>query len=369
MEYDAEYMENIIKHKPLYINDKNIFCYRNGKIYIYDCVGTQKKIKTICIDKGFKNSFLSGNRYLRRLLRLDAGKTLLLNEKDLFVSLDGKLIQIDIDKKKIVAKHYYRKLMRNPLALTLINNIEGFENQICYGEYFNNPNKDEISIYRKKANSGKWEKCFTFEKKQINHIHAIIPDEINQTVWIFTGDFGDAAGIWKASCDFGQVVPVVRGEQKYRACVGFPTKDGLLYATDTQFEKNSIRILRKRMNEYYTEKLFDINGPCIYGGIYKKTFVFSTSVEPGESSGNIIKDLFERKRGPGVIENSVHIVAGNMEIGFKLIDKIEKDFLPLRLFQFGTAILPAGRNNTEKLIIYPIATAKHDSMMISYCLP
>jgi len=125
-----------------------------------------------------------------------------------------------------------------------IKNIEGFDELICYGEYFGDCDKDEISIIGKIiVNNGNWEILYTFPSKTIGHIHSIIPDNIRNVVWIFTGDFKNSIGIWMAKNNFKNVNSIFRGNQKYRACVGFSIKEGLLYATDSPFEKNYIKML------------------------------------------------------------------------------------------------------------------------------
>lgn len=56
----------------------------------------------------------------------------------------------------------------------------------------------EVRIY-KRINAKYWGPIYTFEKEAINHIHNIIPDEKNKCVWILTGDFDNAAAIWRAT--------------------------------------------------------------------------------------------------------------------------------------------------------------------------
>jgi hypothetical protein len=44
---------------------------------------------------------------------------------------------------------------------------------------------------------------------------------------------------------------------------------------------------------------------------------------------------------------------------WKRIAAFRKDLWPMKLFQYGQVLLPAGENNTEYLFFTPFATEKH----------
>lgn len=46
---------------------------------------------------------------------------------------------------------------------------------------------------------------FTFAQGQVNHIHDVVPDPYRECFWILTGDFGEAAGIWRVTPDWSSV--------------------------------------------------------------------------------------------------------------------------------------------------------------------
>ena len=54
------------------------------------------------------------------------------------------------------------------------------------------------------------------------------------------------------------------GRQVYRSCVAFPYRKGILYATDTPLEANSINYLYYSHNQWHKRKVFDIDGPCLH---------------------------------------------------------------------------------------------------------
>jgi len=251
-------------------------------------------------------------------------------------------------------EHRFAGIMNNPLSFTEINGVEGFEDCITYGEYMMNPNKHDISLWtRDKA--GKWESKYTFHGN-ITHIHAVVPDKDKGCVYILTGDFGDEAAIWKAKNNFKEVVPVVKGKQKYRGCVAFATDTGLLYATDTPMEKNGIYLLQ---TDGTAKRLHELPGPCIYGTEMNGIYYFATSVEP-DSDLPTWKYFLSHKPGPGVVDMYTHIIAGNEQSGFKEVAKFKKDCLPFTLFQFGNVMFPQC-GLKDKVLVQPIAVKKYDN--------
>lgn len=54
---------------------------------------------------------------------------------------------------------------------------------------------------------------YTFPQGVISHVHNIIADPYRQCLWFFTGDFDDAAAIWKVTNGFKKVERVVYGDQ------------------------------------------------------------------------------------------------------------------------------------------------------------
>jgi len=354
-------IKQINKFKPLcFINNliitaKNNIIYKTDTNFVnFDRIGK--------LDNNIKYRLIYFNRLLTRITRCNPHCAVLINKEIIYLSANGKLYEVNIQKKTITLSNKYRKGMRNPLSLTHIKNIEGFNELICYGEYFGNSNKEKVNIVGKIVGNNKWEILYTFSEGSIKHIHSIIPDNIRNVVWIFTGDFENSAGIWIAENNFKNVHSVFMGNQKYRACVGFPIREGLLYATDSQLERNYIRILKynKEFEKWHSGNIYSLDGPAIYGCKVRSDYIFSTSVEPGSGRSNKILNLLDRKPGPGIMKNCSQIVIGNLKKGFKTLIEGEKDQWPMRLCQFGVFTFPTGDNPTNKLYAYGIALKDYD---------
>lgn len=352
-------------YRPLCFADKNIIASKKNFLYLFNPESLKFK-RVFQFEFQLKQKIGSLNRILSRIFRIGPNNCICQSEGSIHISMDGCLMEINIKNYDIKNIHRFRAGMRNPLSLALIDNISNFDASVCYGEYFYNPNKKSVHIWKKKHDEDKFKIAYTFKQGIIEHIHAIIPDIIRNVVWILTGDFGKSAGIWVAENNFREVTPVAIGKQFYRACVAFPVSEGILYATDSQLESNSIRLLRYDKKKWTSEIIYHLDGPCIYGCKVNNQFIFSTSVEPGFSKNAFIIDLFDRKPGPGVKKNASQLVIGNLDNGFKTITHWEKDIWPMRLGQFGTIIFPHGKNPTNSLFLYSIGLKNHDNLMEIY---
>lgn len=335
----------------------NILSYKNSRFYIFD-YNTFICVQCYCVQLGFKEKILSHVDLFKRFFRLGIRTAVELNNSIIFF-ISNVVYELNLASGKL-SKGYSLYRGRKSLNIVVIENVNNFEDTCVFGEYFNNPTTEMVSIYYRKSEDN-WDIAYTFKKGEINHIHNIIPDKYNSCVWVLTGDFNKASGIWKFTNNFKCVEKILEGRQSYRSCVAFALKCGLLYATDTPMENNSIMLLTKDENECYSVKsIHPISGSCIYGCKINDKYIFSTSVEGDIKSKNLFKILFNKKRGKGIIDDYSHLYIGNLDIGFQDIYKVKRDFLPFVLFQFTSLRFPSGNNISNNLYVYHIATICND---------
>src|SRR5450759_4611385 len=127
-------------------------------------------------------------------------------------------------------------------------------------------------------------------------------------------------------------MPAALGKQIYRACVAFPTQQGIIYATDSQLEKNYICLLHETKGRWESKILHEINGSCIYGCKVGRHFVFSTSTEPGMVKKSTLLTLLDQRPGPGILKNESHLLLLDEKLNLIILDTKKKDWLPYRLF-------------------------------------
>jgi hypothetical protein len=332
------------KYKVLdWINEQKILAAYKNQVLVIDS-NTEKIESQITLPATFKQQFLGSNRLSSRLLRLGIFNGCHQDNKA-YISYNSSIFIIDLESESILTElSNFRG--DKPLYFSKINHIKGFKSGIYFGEYVMNHERSPIQIYRIENNE--LVRVFTFEGGAIEHIHNLIPDPLANCVWILTGDFNEAAAIWKAEENFQKVEKIISGKQLYRSCYAYPIKDGLVYATDSQTDDNYLVELKYQNSRWQTTKLAQLNGPCIFGTALKNYHVIATSCEPNTTTNITFKDYFSNTPGEGILSNESTLVAIGVDNNVKEIRRFKKDRFPMILFQFGNIQLPYGNpyNNT-----------------------
>lgn len=220
---------------------------------------------------------------------------------------------------------------------------------VFWGEYFDNPARDEVHIYASSDGGATWHIAYTFARGAIRHVHNIVHDRWADCLWILTGDYGDECRILRASCDLSRVDSVLKGNQQARAVALVPTEDGLYFSSDTPLERNFIYRLSR---DGALTQLAAISSSSIYGCRVQNRVFFSTMVEPSEINRDV----------------NVRIYAGNGSEEWQSPLAWKKDLWALGLFQYGNAFLPDGNNSTPYLAVSTIAVESEDMTTSLYSL-
>lgn len=343
------------RFKPLFIKGDKVFVSRGADVFAIE--GKEKKI-IFSFQIGGIKKILNKFKLFYRLKRSGVYSAIEYNGLS-FYSYNRQIFSFDFNKN-VLTKEVDLKKGNGPLEFSVIQGIDKFDEGVYFGEYFGNADKEEIHIYKRK-DIGTWESVYTFSKGEINHIHALVPDRNQNCVWVLVGDFDDSAGIWKATDNFNKVERIVGGSQQFRSCVAFPVNEGLLYATDSQFEENHIRLLKKAAGRWESKAIFPMNGSSIYGAELKDYYVFSTSTEPRDEKSNLLLSLLDNKKGPGIIKNQSDVIICNKEtLECKVLYSRKKDIFPYRLFQFGAIMFPKGKKIDNSLYAYNVGSKEND---------
>lgn len=342
------------KGKLLYAEENRQLYYRRNVLWLLE---SGKWMRLCDVPRTRKLSALSRSRFFERLMRLAPRCAAKLSGDGWLISVHGAVLRIMSDGT-LTQEHAYRKGMNNPLAFTVISNLDGFDDGIAYGEYFGNSRGESVHIWLRR--NGQWESVYAFPAGSIKHIHGIVPDHRNSCVYVLTGDEDRESAIWEFRNNFRECKKLVGGTQRCRSCVAFPWKDSLIYATDTPLEPNAI--CRLDLSSGQIETLADISGPVIYGIQHGENMVFATTVEP-DSRIKGRRYLLSYKRGAGVKTWNSYLYIGNPDKGFSQAVIARKDLLPMGLFQFGTFQLPPASDTAlyatgQSLIKYDGKTVK-----------
>lgn len=340
-----------------YMPDGRLICYRQGQVIIMQN-GVEKK--RIPFPVRGKERFLGWCRYATRLFRFGIRTAITLDNDNVILSTGNMLYELNL-KEGTISKGFSCGEGIRPLIMTEVKDVEGFADGVYFGGYLGNMAKKPVNVYHR-TSVDKWEVVYTFPQGAINHVHNIVADPYRNCLWAFTGDFDEAAAIWKITDNFKKVERMACNDQRYRACVVFALPEGLLYATDAPFADDYIYLLNPDTME--TKELFPIHGSCIYGCQWKDKYVFSSTVEGDGRNNTRWQFYFGRKRGAGIKDDYVHMYLGNLQEGFREIYKEKKDCMPYYTFQFGVFKFPAGLNNGDTLYFQPVATNKNDLRLI-----
>lgn len=353
--------------KPLhFVGDKILFS-KGFSLYFSD--HSCEKFEYIgTVPHSFRRWLESRFRWVSRIFRTGLASGCVLPGGRILLAEKRRIWLVDVEKGQIDLDHEVVRGSR-PLSITFLEELSGFDRfTCCYGEYWENTQKDEVRIWGRGVD-GVWSVAYTFPKGTIEHVHAVIPDKSRNFVWILTGDFGNAAGLWKATGNFSSVEPVLVGEQHYRCVSLFFSRGDIYYATDSQLEKNSFRKLLFDSGKARSEFILKIPGSSIYSCEAGGRFIFSTTVEPGMLSGYLLYDLFDSKPGPGIEGKEAGLFVWDPDYGMTELAMFEKDFFPPRLFQFGSLCFPLGYNTKpDRLYAYATALSQYDDCTMVFDL-
>jgi hypothetical protein len=294
-------------------------------------------------------------RLLSRLLRLEPVAIERLSEGCYVVSCNRTLYHLDERNEVLVPLLCSREGFSNPLNIC----SDGYA--VYWGEYGGNSRHDKVNIYRLGRDLS-LEVVYSFPQGVIRHIHNIIWDKDNELFYILTGDLERTSGIYTSNHDWTDIKPLLTGSQQYRAVIGFPYKDGLIYATDSVDEENNIYLLQHGK----VSMLAPLSGSCIYGTETRTHYIFSTTVESPEGRG--LRALLSNKLGDGIKDRKTHLVVVRKDdLKVEEVLRVKKDPWPMKLFLYGTLMFPKGQEESDDLWYYVMA-CKGDGLTCSVML-
>lgn len=254
---------------------------------------------------------------------------------DLVAAVPGAIVHKAQGEMEFTVTHRIRRGIR-PLHITATP-----DGRVYWGEYFNNPSRDEVHIYGSSDHGRTWGVAYTFPRRSIRHVHNVVHDEYRGGLWILTGDDTDECKILHASYDFKDVEVAVCGDQQARSVALVPLPDAVYFASDTPLETNHIYRLDRsgRVN-----KVADIPSSCIQGCRVGNSIFFSTMAEPSEVNP----------------ADSVQLYGSRGGVEWYALKAWRKDRWPMRFFQYGNASLPTGPNETDLLAISTVAVEPGD---------
>ena len=322
--------------RPLAINGDEIFGYEAGWLISVDFRLNQQQRFVRAWSESRLHGVVARSRFFERVLRLGPSAAIFWNNQ-LFVAHRENIIRYDLLSRKVYLD-FVVPSGRGVLSFSTVH-ING-EEWLVFGEYFANPHREAVSIWGKSLATGRWSTFAGFPAGEIEHVHAV--QEIRGEILVLTGDFDVAAGIWALNSSTRLLHPLIRGDQRIRSCYMHDLMSAIFFATDTQLEENYLQILQKDEFRVSVKQIFKIPGSSIYSCSDGHNMTFSTAVEPGPSSSGFVLGMFDTKPGPGILGDESWIFTASSDGTIKTVFSARKDWIPMRLGQFGTFVFPSG---------------------------
>jgi hypothetical protein len=348
-------------YQPLHCDDRGVILLCRGSVYRANHDLTHRRL--ICSlppERALVER--SRWRFLLRVLRISAQAALLLGD-DLYIVRRSRIWRVSLTRGEVNLDF---EVPQDRRILSLSKLVAGGESFLCFGEYFFNPTKAPVRLWQRSTHlNAKWHSPYQFPVGEINHVHNIHQSR-DGAIYILTGDFGNGSAIWLTTASLDRVALLAGGAQVYRACWLADGDGALYYATDSQLETNWVLKLELQPAPPRATPVRLIEGSSIYSGTCGGNTVFSSTVEPGEPSGNLIFDLFDRRRGPGIRSDYAVIYSLDGRGRVTELFRAVKDFYPPRLAQFGTFMFPSGQMPPGRLYAYGVALRGFDDCCLCF---
>lgn len=234
---------------------------------------------------------------------------------------------------------------------------------VYFGEYFSNPDRNEVHIYGSDDGGESWHVAHTFAAGRIRHVHGIFYDAHRDGCWVLTGDRDDESMILFTDDGFDHLEPVFAGSQQTRAVALLPTAEALLTGTDTPLEQNYLQRLEPEAGRI--DRLQPVAGSVFGGCVAGEHYVFATAVEPSRVNACRQAELWISRDG----EQWRRLYTRERD-GWQLEYGKWPRFLAGRsYFQHATFGMPAGPNPDPVLYAYGQALKDDDDRLLVWDLP
>lgn len=174
-----------------------------------------------------------------------------------------------------------------PLVTPLRGGVAVHPHSSCvyYGEYKNDQNG--VRIARVDISKRKVEVCWSFERSEIRHVHAIHYDRFRNRLWICTGDRDHESSFYYTDDEFATVHRFAGGDQSWRAIAILFDETGMEWGMDAGKDApaDAINLIYRYEFESARRTVLATIGNPAYAAceFTDGTAMLQTTYEPGRS--------------------------------------------------------------------------------------
>ena len=205
-----------------------------------------------------------------------------------------------------------------------------------FGEYFMNPQRQPVRIWRISPELDHWEIAHEFKTNAVRHVHGVYRDPFeNETYWVTVGDFEGECHLLCTTDRFKTFTSYGDGSQNYRAVNLFFTRETIAWITDSNLKLNHAFRLHRKTGKIEIGQELDCS--VWYGcPTREKVFVAFTTVE----------------RGPAILSQASSVLVSEDAFHWEKVYSFQKDFYkPLQLFKYGVISCPSGEMSVHELYL------------------
>ena len=211
---------------------------------------------------------------------------------------------------------------------------QDLEGNIFFGEYFMNPDRRPVRIWRVSADLAQWEVAHEFS--DIRHVHGVYRDPFfDHVFWVTVGDFAGECHILRTTDNFKSFSMFGDGSQVWRAVQLFFTKDHVNWLTDSNLEPNRACRMARETGELEIGQALDASawyGCTTQEGIH----LAFTTIE----------------RGPAIQSDESSVLVSTDAFHWEKVFAFKKDFWkPVQVFKYGVISCPSGMLSLNSLYL------------------
>jgi hypothetical protein len=207
---------------------------------------------------------------------------------------------------------------------------------IYFGEYFMNPERGPVRIWRTDPNIQSVIVAYEFKSQSIRHVHGIYRDPFDSAaLWATTGDFAGQCYILQTRDRFKTIRSYGDGTQKWRAVALFFTEKHVTWLTDSNLEQN------------YACRMDRVSGELELGQEIDCPGWYGATTEEGISVGFTTVET-----GPGVKRQESSVLISEDAFHWREAMTFRKDpYRPVRVFKYGVISCPSGNMSNSRFWI------------------
>lgn len=222
-----------------------------------------------------------------------------------------------------------------------------------FGEYFMNPTRLPVHIWRISPGLDRWEAAHQFSAGQVRHVHGVFRDPFEKNAfWVTVGDFEGECFLLKTTDSFKTFERFGDGTQHYRAVNLFFTPQYVHWLTDSNLQQNYAFRLNRRTSRVEQGQLLD--APVWYGcPVSEGFFIAFTTIE----------------RGPAIHSRFSSVLVSEDAFHWEKVHEFKKDFYrPMQLFKYGVVSCPSGEMSIREFYLSGEGLVGLDGCSIQACV-